>query len=199
MSFYHEGQRALQDAFDSRRIADRLEQVTLHERLHEGDRDFIGRCAMFFLATVDDEGRPDVSYKGGYPGFLQILSDIELAFPHYDGNGMFRSMGNVLVHPEVALLFVDFERPDRLRIHGRAEVVLDEPLIAQWPGAQAAVRVRIDRVFPNCPRYIHRMALQHPSPYVPREGTAPPEPEWKQMEVFRDALPGRGPEGEISS
>jgi predicted pyridoxine 5'-phosphate oxidase superfamily flavin-nucleotide-binding protein len=189
---YHEGSRTLQDRFDSRRIADRLEQVTLRHSISEGDRVFIERCGMFFLATADPQGQPDCSYKGGMPGFVQVVDAQTLAFPDYDGNGMFRSMGNILVHAQAALLFIDFEHPNRLRVHGRATVHDDDPLLAQYPGAQLIVRVAVERIFPNCPRYIHTMQLVAHSVYAPRLGHEPPEPEWKQMDEFRDALPRRG-------
>src|SRR5947209_5109663 len=114
---YHEGSRQLQDRFDRRRIADRLEQVTLHTALTDDDCAFIEGCAMFFLATVDTEGAPDCSYKGGTPGFVRVVDEHVVAFPDYDGNGMFRSLGNMLVNPHVALLFVDFMQPNRLRVH----------------------------------------------------------------------------------
>jgi predicted pyridoxine 5'-phosphate oxidase superfamily flavin-nucleotide-binding protein len=189
---YHEGSRRLQDQFDSRRIADRLEQVTLHSALTDDDRSFIERCCMFFLATADADGRPDCSYKGGMPGFVHVLDERTLAFPDYDGNGMFRSLGNILVHAPVGLLFIDFERPNRLRVHGSATVHADDPLLPQYPGAQLIVRVEIEHIFPNCPRYIHRMQLVTHSVYAPRQDHVPPEPEWKQMEAFRDALPHAG-------
>jgi uncharacterized protein len=131
---YHHGARELQDRFESRRLADRLEQITLHATFNGNDRGFIERSAMFFLATVDDQGRPDVSYKGGVPGFVRVVGPSTLAFPDYDGNGMFRSLGNVLVNPQVALLFVDFEKPDRLRVHGRATVADDDELLSSWEG-----------------------------------------------------------------
>jgi uncharacterized glyoxalase superfamily protein PhnB/predicted pyridoxine 5'-phosphate oxidase superfamily flavin-nucleotide-binding protein len=190
---YHDGHRTLQDRFDSRRIADRLEQVTVHANLSDGDVAFIQGSAMFFLATADAEGLPDVSYKGGRPGFVRCLDRQTIAFPSYDGNGMFRSLGNVLVNDRVALLFVNFERPDRLRVHGLASVAEDDPLRPTWEGAQAVVRVRVVRAFPNCPRYIHRMALQDLSVYAPAPGHQPPTPEWKAMEEFRDYLPGQPP------
>lgn len=189
---YHEGSRSLQDRFDSRRIADRLEQVTLHHAITDDDRAFIERCCMFFLATADVQGNPDCSYKGGMPGFVQVQDEQTLAFPDYDGNGMFRSLGNILVNAQVALLFIDFERPNRLRVHGRATVRHDDPLLPQYPGAQLIVRVAVDHIFPNCPRYIHKMKLVAHSVYAPHLGHEPPEPEWKQMEEFRDALPRRG-------
>ena len=188
---YHDGNRRLQAQFDSRRIADRLEEVTLHDRFSDGDRAFVGRCPMFFLATADAAGQPDVSYKGGMPGFVRVVDERTLAFPDYDGNGMFKSLGNVLVNPKVGLLFVDFENPGRMRVSGTARVSADDPLLAEFPGAQLVVRVRAERIFPNCPRYIHRMKLLDYSVYAPRAAHEPPEPDWKRMEVFRDALPRR--------
>jgi uncharacterized protein len=186
---YHAGNRQLQDRFDSRRIADRLEQVTVHDWFTDDDRDFVSRCAMFFLATADTHGQPDVSYKGGMPGFVRILDDRTLAFPDYDGNGMFKSLGNILANPKVGLLFVDFERPFRMRVSGTASFSTDDPLLGEFSAAQLIVRVRAERIFPNCPRYIHRMQVVEHSVYVPRPEHTPPEPDWKRMDVFRDALP----------
>jgi uncharacterized protein len=188
-SLYHKGNRRLQDRFDSRRIADRLEEVTLHAAFSERDRELIERSAMFFLATVDAQGYPDCSYKGGVPGFVRVVDATTLAWPDYDGNGMFRSLGNLLINPAVALLFIDFEHPSRVRIHGRASIEDEDALLAEYPGAQMIVRVQVERIFPNCPRYIHRMRLVETSVYAPDHGHTPPEPEWKQMEAFRDALP----------
>ncbi len=117
-----------------------------------------------------------------------MTAEAELAFPSYDGNGMFRSLGNLLVNPAVALLFIDFERPNRLRVNGSASVTRDDPLLASFAGAQLIVRVRAERIFPNCPRYIHRMTTLEPSPYVPREGYTPPVPKWKRFDEFADVL-----------
>jgi predicted pyridoxine 5'-phosphate oxidase superfamily flavin-nucleotide-binding protein len=188
-AMYHDGSRRLQDRFDSRRIADRLEEVTVHDRFTPHDRDFVESCSMFFLATADADGWPDVSYKGGTPGFVRVLDETTLAFPSYDGNGMFRSFGNVLVNERVGLLFVDFERPSRIRVQGRASLHDDAALVGAFEGAQFVVKVRAEKIFPNCPRYIHRMKLVEPSVYAPRPGHLPPEPDWKRMEVFRDFLP----------
>ncbi len=192
---YHDGSRQLQDQFDSRRIADRIEQVVVHERFTDGDRDFVARSSMFFLAPADAEGQPDVSYKGGMPGFVRVVDEQTLAFPDFDGNGMFKSLGNILVNPKVGLLFVDFEHPDRMRVNGTASVSDDDPLLAEIPGAQLIVRVRAERIFPNCPRYVHQMEMVEPSVYAPGQAHEPPEPEWKRMDVFRDALPRKEPNG----
>jgi predicted pyridoxine 5'-phosphate oxidase superfamily flavin-nucleotide-binding protein len=188
---YHEGSRSLQDAFDSRRIADRLEQVTYSEGLDGGDRAMIDQAAMFFLATADAEGRPDCSYKGGLPGFVRVLGPREIAWPDFDGNGQFRSLGNIRVNPNVGLLFVDWARPSRLRINGRATVSADDPLLRSWERAQLVVRVQVEQVFPNCPRYIHRMTLVEHSAFVPRQECEPPRPGWKDNPSFADALPAK--------
>jgi predicted pyridoxine 5'-phosphate oxidase superfamily flavin-nucleotide-binding protein len=190
---YHEGMRALQDRFDTRRLADRLDERLARSAFSDEDRAFIESRSFFFLATADAQGRPDCSYKGGDPGFVRITAADELAFPSYDGNGMFRSLGNVLVHAPVALLFIDFERPSRLRVNGLASIADEDPLLREFVGAQLVVRVRAERIFPNCPRYIHRMSTVEASPYVPREGSTPPVPKWKRMEAFCDVLPRDDP------
>ena len=192
-SAYHAGMRRLQDRFDTRRLADRLDEKLGRTAFTAEDRQFIESRSLFFLATADVEGRPDCSYKGGAPGFVRVTGDDELAFPSYDGNGMFRSLGNVLANPAVALLFIDFERPNRLRVNGRASIAEQDPLLESFAGAQLIVRLRAERIFPNCPRYIHRMGSAEASPYVPRAGYTPPVPKWKRFDAFRDVLPAGDP------
>ena len=190
-SMYHDGMRRLQDLRETRPIADRLEQVTVHSAFSDDDRAFIERAAMFFIATADAEGRPDCSYKGGLPGFVRVLDERTLAIPDYDGNGMYRTWGNVLVNPRVGLLFLDFEKPRRIRINGTAQLLEDDPLRAEFPGAVFIVRVTADLIFPNCPRYLHEMKLIEHSAYAPRPQHVAPVPAWKTFKEFRDALPER--------
>jgi predicted pyridoxine 5'-phosphate oxidase superfamily flavin-nucleotide-binding protein len=194
---YHRGARELQDRFDTRRLADRLEQVKVHGAITAEDRAFIERMDMFFLATADAEGRPQCSYKGGDPGFVAVLDEQTVAFPNYDGNGMYLSIGNLRVNPHVGLLFIDFggRPPRRLRLNGVARVEAEDPLLARFPGAQFVVRVRAVQVFPNCPRYIHRMEVVERSPFVPRAHQETPVPEWKRADWARDALPTHDPAG----
>jgi uncharacterized protein len=185
---YHAGMRQLQDRCDTRLLADRLDEKLARTEFTAEDRAFIESRPLFFLATADASGRPDCSYKGGAPGFVRVTAGDELAFPSYDGNCMFRSLGNVLVNPSVALLFIDFERPNRLRVNGSARVAESDPLLATYPGAQFVVRVYAERIFPNCPRYIHRMTTADASPYVPRADYTPPIPKWKRFDDFADVL-----------
>lgn len=188
---YHEGMRSLQDARETRPLADRLEQVTVRSAFTAEDRAFISSRPMMFVATADAQGHPDCSYKGGLPGFVRVIDERTLAFPDYDGNGMYRSWGNVLVNPAVGLLFLDFESPKRLRVNGSATISADDPLRQEFPGAVFIIRVTAERIFPNCPRYLHKMQLLEYSAYAPRAGYEPPVPAWKTFETFRDALPAR--------
>lgn len=189
---YHRGSRELQDRFDTRRIADRLETVDLHQVFTDAERELIESAPMFFLATVDADGFPDVSYKGGIPGFVRVVAESTIAFPNYDGNGMYKSLGNAHVEPRVGLLFVRWTgRPKKLRVQGRASLHFDDPLLEELPGAQFVVRVEAERIFDNCPRYIHRMVLEEYSKYAPRPDHEPPIPDWKRNPVYRDALPAR--------
>jgi uncharacterized protein len=192
---YHEGSRGFQDRFDTRRLADRLAEVNHHVEFTDDDRAFIERMDMFFMATADAHGHPQCSYKGGEPGFVRVLDPGTLAFPSYDGNGMFLSLGNLAVNPEVGLLFIDFraKRPSRLRVNGTASVDEHDPLLPDWPEAQVVVRVRPREVFPNCPRYIHRMELVERSRFVPRADCETPVPTWKRADWARDALPAGDP------
>src|SRR5688572_7732214 len=147
MDTYHGGSRRLQDRFDTRRLADRIdEKLVSRGTIDDDDRAFIERCDMVFIATADAEGRPNFSYKGGEPGFVRVLDERTIALPSYDGNGMFLSMGNLLVNPHVGLLFIHFEERKRLRLNGVATIAEDDPLIAEYPEAQFVVRVRADQV-----------------------------------------------------
>lgn len=190
---YHQGNRSLQDQFDSRRIADRLESFARTEFTAD-DKAFIESMPYFFLATADAEGRPDCSFKGGMPGFVRVTGPNELAFPDYDGNGMFKSLGNILDNSGVGALFIAMHgRPRRLRVNGTATVSRDDPLLAETVGAQLIVRVAARAIFPNCPRYIPTMQLTEPSIYTPVPGREPVEPEWKSFPSFSGLVPERQP------
>ena len=189
---YHDGNRAWQDEFESRRLADRLEEKLSRTTFSDDDKSFVESCIYFFIATADASGRPDCSFKGGAPGFVRVTGPSELAFPDYDGNGMFKSLGNLSVNSHVGLLFIAMHgSPKRLRINGNARVERSDPLLARTPGAQLIVRVKVDVIFPNCPRYIPSLTLSSPSVYVPAEGVSPVEPAWKGFDAFRDVVPPR--------
>lgn len=192
MPMYHDGNRELQDLFGSRALADRLVERLRRDAFTDDDKAFIESLEFFFLATADPVGRPDCSFKGGAVGFVRVMAPGELVWPDYDGNGMFKSLGNVAVNPSVGLLFMRMgEAPRRLRVNGTAVVSLDDPLMAEFPGAQAIIRVTPVDIFPNCPRYIPDPAAAKASPYIPQKDEPPVEPKWKTMDMFRDVVPPR--------
>jgi predicted pyridoxine 5'-phosphate oxidase superfamily flavin-nucleotide-binding protein len=185
---YGTAHRALQDEFDSRRMADRIEMIAVKTEVDETAKSFIESRDMFFLSSIDHNGRPTVSYKGGDPGFVKVLDATTLAFPSYDGNGMYLSMGNISINPEIGMLFVNFERPFRMRVQGRAELVKEGPLLDLFHEADLVVRVAVSETWINCPRYVHRYQKLKPSRYVPRQETETPLCEWKRIDGMQDVL-----------
>jgi predicted pyridoxine 5'-phosphate oxidase superfamily flavin-nucleotide-binding protein len=192
MPMYHAGNREIQAMFGSTALADRLVERLHRPQLTDEDRDFIQSLDYFFLATSTADGQPDCSFKGGAPGFVRVVRPDLLVWPDYDGNGMFKSLGNIRANGHVGLLFIRMgDAPKRLRVNGVAEVSFDDPLIEAFTGAQGVVKVTPVDIFPNCPRYIPDPPAGKASPYVPRSGEAPVEPKWKSMDMFRDVVPPR--------
>jgi predicted pyridoxine 5'-phosphate oxidase superfamily flavin-nucleotide-binding protein len=190
---YHDGNRRWQDQFDSRRLADRIEERKIKDTIDDNSRAFIERMDMFFLASADEHGKPQCSYKGGDPGFVRVVDERTIAFPSYDGNGMYLSLGNMEVNPQVGLLFIDFANQSRIRLNGVASIDPDDVLLPSYPEAQLIVRVRATEVFPNCPRYIHKMELVERSRFVPHQACLTPVPDWKRYEWAADVLPENDP------
>ncbi len=189
---FHDGNRKLQSNFGSTELADRLVVKNNRSRFNETDKMFIEQLAFFFLSTASPEGHPDCSFKGGSPGFVRIIQSDCLIFPDYDGNGMFKSLGNIVTNPHVALLFIDMGNgPKRLRVNGTASVELVSPFINEFEGAQAIVKVAPVHIFPNCPRYIPDLGNGTPSKYLPKANITPVEPAWKSFEYFKDVVPER--------
>jgi predicted pyridoxine 5'-phosphate oxidase superfamily flavin-nucleotide-binding protein len=189
MGMYHEGSRALQDEFASRALADRLVERLWRDRFKDEDKALIEAASFFFVASADPQGRPDCSFKGGAPGFVRVVAPDLLVYPDYDGNGMFKTLGNIRVNPHVGLLFISMdEKPYRLRINGRASIAAGDPSIAEFPGAQLLIEVRPEHIFPNCPRYIPNLKTGEVSKYAPCRGVPPVEPAWKGFADFKDVV-----------
>lgn len=191
-SFYHDGMRALQDRFDGRRVADKLAQHRRRYDFWDEDRRMIEQASFFFIATSHGD-YVDCSMRAGAPGFIQITGPGELEFPEYDGNSMYRTLGNITRNPNVGLLFVKFDgKTYRIRINGRATILDDPAALARHHAAKLVVQVKCE-LFSNCPRGVHNLAVGELSPYVPQPGYVPPPPEWKSRDYLRDILPENDP------
>lgn len=185
---YTQHMRQMQDQFGTRKMADRIAEFAPPMIIAE-NKAMIEAMDMFFLATADAQGRPQVSYKGGDPGFVKVVDETTLAFPIFDGNGLFLSAGNVLANPNVGMLFIDFMNPHRIRVNGTASIQDNDPLMSQYPGAVMIVRVAVREIFGNCPRYVHKMQLVKRSKFVPKPNVDTPEPVWKYLNAIQDVLP----------
>lgn len=188
MVFYTDKQKQIQAQFESRALADRVEEAIVSDEFDDMHRAFIGSRDFFFLSTVNAEGCPTVSHKGGAPGFVKVLDASTFVFPSYDGNGMFLSMGNIADTAKIGLLFIDFETPNRVRVQATATISSDDPLISGYPGANLIVRAHVDKVFLNCARYIHKHTRVEASPYVPDSEGVAPYPAWKRIDFVQDVL-----------
>ena len=185
---YGEQHRQLQDDFNTRAMADRVEELVCRTEFDDGAKQFIQSTEMFFLSSIDHQGRPTVSYKGGDAGFVKIQDDTTLIFPSYDGNGMYFSMGNISANPQVGLLFISFETPNRLRVQGTASLSKDPALLAHYKEADFVVTVKLSEYWVNCPRYIPKMEKVRTSRYVPREHCETPLAGWKQLDLVQDVI-----------
>ncbi|NET33808.1 MAG: pyridoxamine 5'-phosphate oxidase family protein [Cyanothece sp. SIO1E1] len=188
---YSDDSRYFQDLFDTRQLANLEQKVIVHDTISEEDKEFIENREFFFMATVDHRGQPQCSYKGGRPGFVKVVDKKTIAFPSYDGNGMFLSMGNIRATRHIGILFIDFENPNRLRLNGTGTIHEEDPLLEHYHEAQLIVRVVVQEIFINCPRYVHRFKRIEQSPYVPEKGMRTPIPEWKRLDIVQDILPER--------
>ena len=188
---YGEQHRGFQDEFGTRKLADTIENVIVHDEVSDEEKAFIESRDMFFLSTIDHLGRPSVSYKGGERGLVKVVDVNTLAFPSYDGNGMYLSAGNMTINNKIGMLFIDFENPHRLRIYGEASVSNDDPLLAEYIDAQLIIRIKITEMWINCPRYIHKYERVESSKYVPEKDKEAPLPEWKKLDLFQEMLPSK--------
>ena len=192
-SFFHDGMRAFQDTFDGRRTADAIEKNRKHYEFWDDEKQWIESTPYFFIAS-SFEDYIDCNIKSGDPGFIKVVGPNTIEYPEYDGNSMYRTLGNISESPNVGLLFVKFDgKSTRIRINGKASIHDDAETLARHYGAKVVVRIECE-IFTNCPRYVPNLLQDKSSGDVPREGQGtPPAPEWKGRDYIRDILPRDDP------
>ncbi len=194
MAMFHDGNRALQDSYGGRAVADRIVEMVETPTFTDEFKEFVESVPFFFLATAAGD-HTDCSFKGGEPGFVRVTAPDRLIFPDYDGNRMYKSLGNIVENPNVGLLFMKFGAEEgqgalylRLRVSGKASVHDEHEALETYPGAQRIVEVAVTHVFPNCPRYIPQMETVAPSRHIPEAGKEQPTPEWKKIPPIAEIL-----------
>ncbi|MFD9012684.1 pyridoxamine 5'-phosphate oxidase family protein [Streptomyces sp. NPDC059552] len=90
------------------------------DALTPGQQRTVRGADTFFIATTAEADGVDASHRGGLPGFVEVLSPVELAWPDYAGNAMFLTLGNLTADPRAGLLFPDWESGAVLQLSGRA-------------------------------------------------------------------------------
>lgn len=186
--FYTDAQRKLQQQGQHEKLAEVVVHAIVRDELEAIHTDYIASRDYFFLSTVNADGMPTVSYKGGPVGFVRVMAPNRLVFPNYDGNGMWMSMGNIDEASKVGMLFMDMVTPWRIRLQGAARLSQDPALMAQFPGCNMVVDVAVEVVFQNCARYIHKHSRIDSSPYVPDAEGKQPFPAWKRIDGLQPVL-----------
>lgn len=194
MSMFNDGNRELQDKYGGRAVADRIVELVETSTFTEEFQEFVESVPFFFLATSAGDNT-DCSFKGGAPGFVRVTAPDQLIFPDYDGNRMYKSLGNIHENPNVGLLFMRFGAEEgqgalylRLRVSGKASVHDDHEALASYPGAKRIVQVDVTHIFPNCPRYVPQMEEVAASRHIPQAGQEQPTPEWKKIPPIAELL-----------
>lgn len=151
------GEQILQEQFGTTEQAAKLQQWLFSSQISVLFKMYIEACDFFFLATSNRKGECDCSFRGGEPGFVQVTDSHTLMFPDYPGNGLYQSLGNLLENPHLGMLFIDFEKAQRLRINGTAHLSTEESDLARFPGSTSVVIVKVSEVYTNCSRRIPKL------------------------------------------
>ena len=189
--FYHDMSRRLQRQFGTEELAAHLARKYVLDELEQAHIEWIGVADEVYIATVNPQGHPECSYKGGLPGFIRVVDTRTLEIPSYDGNGMYRTLGNITAEPWIGLLLLFPEVPAKLRVNGSCQVRTGSAALAAHPGAEAVLQIRVREVFENCPRYLHDRQTSKHSVHCPRPGYQPPDPAWKLKPEYVGLLPVR--------
>lgn len=121
--------KAVQERYGSRQTYDRVERNTRFVGLTNSEIDFIADRDSFYLASYGENGFPYIQHRGGPKGFLKAIDNTTLGFVDFRGNKQYISVGNLLTHPNVALILVDYAHQARLKLYAEAEIVelADQP------------------------------------------------------------------------
>jgi predicted pyridoxine 5'-phosphate oxidase superfamily flavin-nucleotide-binding protein len=123
--------------------------VTPSTKLSARDRDQILHADTFFIATEHPDAGADASHRGGNPGFVKVLDDHRIAFPDYNGNHMFNTLGNLSINPNAGLLFIDFDSGRTLQLTGRASIDWNPERARDFAGAERIVDFEVAEVVGN--------------------------------------------------
>ena len=96
------------------------------EELTVEDRSQLLATDTAFLASFHSDHGADATHRGGPAGFITVIDDSTISLPDYMGNGMFQTLGNLLLDERVALMTVDFTTGRGLHLTGRGQITASE-------------------------------------------------------------------------
>jgi predicted pyridoxine 5'-phosphate oxidase superfamily flavin-nucleotide-binding protein len=112
--------------------------------LTEKQMDFIREADTFIIASHHKTRGADASHRGGNAGFVRVRDNKNLVFPDYSGNMMFQTLGNLELNPNSGLLFIDFKSGRLLQLTGKAKIVWDDELKAEFAGAERVIEFELN-------------------------------------------------------
>jgi uncharacterized protein len=124
-------------------------QIARAFELSQSEREQITNADTFFIASEHPEQGADISHKGGSPGFVRVVDSRHLAYPDFNGNSMFNTLGNLAINPHAGLLFIDFESGRTLQLRGTASIDWDPDRAHAFAGAERVVDFAIETVIDN--------------------------------------------------
>lgn len=133
------------------------------DHLDKHCRAFLELSPFCVLATADPDGKIDASPRGDHPGFAEAPDEHTVMLPDRPGNNRLDSLGNVVEHPEVGLLFMVPGFNETLRVNGTAEVLREPALCERFAvdgkPARSVLRVHVREVFFHCAKAFLRSRL----------------------------------------
>ena len=147
------------------------------DRVDRHCAEFIALSPFATLATADADGWPDVSPRGGAPGFVHVLDEQRLALPDRQGNNRVDSLRNVVSNPRAAVLFLVPGVEETLKVFGTAELApadaLDVDLTEFGKAPRSVLVVTVQRVYLQCAKAVMRSGLWDPAARIDRAALPP--------------------------
>ena len=123
---------------------------------------FLADLDMFYLGTATADGQPYIQYRGGPPGFLQVINEHTLGFADYGVNRQYVTVGNLSENSRAYLFLMDYAHRRRVKVWGTARVVEGDAALMErlgdptYPGrVERAVLFTVAAWDANCQQHIH--------------------------------------------
>jgi len=162
----HKGEMVAQQRFSPDQIwPERALNQMFGTTINSSMKGFLESQSFFFIATASDDGKCDASFRSTEVGedmqpqpAVHIPEPALLIFPDYSGNNLFNSLGNILVNPNIGMIFIDFANAIRARVNGTAAIIENSETHSDiWSTAHRYIEVTVEQAYWNCPQRIPKL------------------------------------------